>query len=222
MTTHRIPEATGASIRPKNLAKHRSFPITDFGASEDATPAQNAQAINSAILAAAREGGTVIVPKGTFLTYTIYLKSNVNLYLDQGSVIAAARTDIVHSPEKQSGEGGNYGEPEVNLYVGLQDHGHSYFSNSLIYGADLENVMIYGKGLITGGRFDEETGLLEQVLQSDDPLEPLSRETKGHQEEWFGNKGLPWSAARTWCWRISPSPSAGISPSSRRAARTST
>lgn len=190
MTMHRIPEATGASIRPKNLAKHKPFLITDFGAREDATPVQNAQAINSAILAAAREGGTVIIPEGTFLTYTIYLKSNVNLYLDKGSVVAAARPDVAQSPENQAGEGGNYGEPEVNLYVGLQDHGHSYFSNSLIYGVDLENVMIFGSGLITGGRFDEETDLLEQVLQSHDPEEPLSRETKGHQKEWFGNKGL--------------------------------
>lgn len=190
MSSYHIPEATGASIRPKTLTKHRTFLITDYGAKEDAAPALNTQAINSAIQAAAREGGTVVVPKGTFHTYTILLKSNVNLCLSEGAVIAAARTDIVNSYEKQSGEGGNYGEPEVNLYVGLQDHGHSYFSNSLIYGADLENIMIYGKGLITGGRFDEESGILEYVLQGGDPAEPASREARGHQEEWFGNKGI--------------------------------
>ncbi len=190
MSSYTIPEATGASIRPKNLLKHKYFPITDFGAREDAAPALNTEAVNNAISAAAREGGTVVVPKGTFHLYTILLKSNVNLYLSEGSVLAAARTDISHSYEKQSGEGGNYREPEVNLYVGLQDHGHSYFSNSLIYGADLENIMIYGKGLITGGRFDEESGILEYVLQGGDPQEPISREAKGHQEEWFGNKGI--------------------------------
>ena len=190
MSSYTIPEATGASIRPKNLLKHKYFPITDFGAREDAAPALNTEAVNNAISAAAREGGTVVVPKGTFHLYTILLKSNVNLYLSEGSVLAAARTDISHSYEKQSGEGGNYREPEVNLYVGLQDHGHSYFSNSLIYGADLENIMIYGKGLITGGRFDEESGILEYVLQGGDPQEPISRKAKGHQEEWFGNKGI--------------------------------
>lgn len=190
MSSHTIPEATGASIRPRDLIKHRTFLITDFGASEDAAPALNTQAINNAILAAAREGGAVVIPKGTFHTYTILLKSNVNLCLEDGAVLAAARTDIVHSYEKQSGEGGNYREPEVNLYVGLQDHGHSYFSNSLIYGADLENVMICGNGLITGGRFDEESGILEYILQGGDPEEPASREKKGHQDEWFGNKGI--------------------------------
>lgn len=190
MSSYTIPEASGASIRPRNLMKHKFFPITDFGASEDAAPALNTEAVNSAILAAAREGGTVVIPKGTFHIYTILLKSNVNLYLSEESVLAAARTDISYPYEIQSGEGGNYREPEVNLYVGLQDHGHSYFSNSLIYGADLENIMIYGKGLITGGRFDAESGILEYVLQGGDPQEPISREAKGHQEKWFGNKGI--------------------------------
>ena len=58
----------------------------------------------------------------------------------------------------------------------IQDHGHSYFSNSLIYGSDLENIMISGRGLITGGRFDEKSGILEHVLQGGDPQEPMSRE----------------------------------------------
>ena len=190
MSSYTIPEATGASIRPRNLLKHRSFLITDFGAGEDAAPAVNTQAINSAIQAAAMEGGTVVFPKGTFHTYTILLKSNVNLYLSEGSVVSAARTDMHGSYGLQPGEGGNYQEPEVNRYVGLQDHGHSYFSNSLIYGTDLENIMIYGKGLITGGRLDEKSGILEHVLQGGDPQEPMSREAKGHQEEWFGNKGI--------------------------------
>lgn len=190
MSSNTIPEATGASIRPRNLLKHKQFFITEFGAREDAVPAVNTQAINSAIQAAAMEGGTVVIPEGTFHTYTILLKSNVNLYLSEGSVISAARTDALHVCGAQPGEGGNYKEPEVNRYVGLQDHGHSYFSNSLIYGSDLENIMIYGKGLITGGRFDEKSGILEHVLQGGDPQEPMSREAKGHQEEWFGNKGI--------------------------------
>ena len=174
MSSYTIPEATGASIRPRNLLKHKNFLITDFGANESAAPAVNTQAINSAIQAASMEGGTVVVPEGTFHTYTILLKSNVNLYLSEGSVVSAARTDMHGSYGLQPGEGGNYQEPEVNRYVGLQDHGHSYFSNSLIYGTDLENIMIYGKGLITGGRLDEKSGILEHVLQGGDPQEPIS------------------------------------------------
>lgn len=189
MTTYHIPEATGASIRPEALMKNSFFSIAGFGASETASPAQNTHAINAAILAASEHGGTVVFPAGTFYTYTIELKSNVNLFLEEGAVVAAAKTDIKHSYSKQQGEGGNYDEPEINPYVGLQDHGHSYFANSLIYGADLENIMIYGKGLFTGGRFDEN-GVLEYVLQGGDPQEPGSRVEKGHRGEWFGNKGI--------------------------------
>jgi len=190
MSAYNIPEATGATIRRSHLLKDNYFPITDFGASEDASPVTNTTAINAAIQAASTKGGTVVFPKGTFYTYTICLASNVNLYLEDGAVVAAAKTDILYFREKQYGEGGNYEEPEVNPYLGLQDHGHSYFANSLVYGTDLENIMIYGKGLFTGGRFDETTGVLEYVLQGGDPMEPASRTAKGHKGDWFGNKGI--------------------------------
>lgn len=186
-----ILEASGASVRPEMLEKKTHFYITDFGASPDADPAANTYAINETIKkASALMGGTVVIPKGRFTFYTIRLKSHVNLFLEDGAVVAAAKTDIRSSYESQLGEGGNYDEPEINLYVGLQDHGHSYFANSLIYGADLENIMIYGKGLITGGRFDNESGILEYVLQGGDPAEPLYRDKNGHRGEWFGNKAI--------------------------------
>lgn len=191
MSPYQIPEASGASIRPSLLTKKSLFPITDFGAGTGCSPVENTEAINRAILAATQaKGGTVVIPSGTFYTYTILLQSNVNLYLEEGAVIAAAKTDILRSFEKQQGEGGNYAEPEINPCLGLQDHGHSYFANSLVYGADLENIMICGRGLFTGGRFDEDTGLLEYVLQGGDPEEPENREAKGHRGEWFGNKGI--------------------------------
>lgn len=189
--SHHIPEATGASIRPEILQKDTCFYVTDFGAARNGNPVINTRAFNEAIKkAAATGGGTVVVPAGTFLTYTILLQSNVNLLLEEGAVVAAAQTDIAQSCESRKGEGGNYEEPEKNPYVGLQDHGHSYFANSLIYGADLENIMIYGKGLFTGGRFNEETGILEYVLQGGDPGEPQQRNARGHRGEWFGNKGI--------------------------------
>ena len=111
MSAYNIPEATGASIRPKDLLKNKYFPITDFGAAVDASPVANTVAINEAIAAAAREGGTVVFPAGTFYTYTICLQSNVNLFLEEGAIVAAAKTDILYFRDKQYGEGGNYKEP---------------------------------------------------------------------------------------------------------------
>lgn len=190
MAIQTIKEATGATIRPEMLKKDKFFPITDFGAAPDAQPLVNTSAFQQAIQAAsAAGGGTVVVPAGTFFVYTVFLASNVNLFLEADSIVAAAKTDI-KTYARQEGEGGRYGEPEINPYIGLQDHGHSYFANSLLYGADLENIMIYGKGLFTGGRFDEATGLLEYVLLGGDPPEPCDRQDRGHRGEWFGNKGL--------------------------------
>ncbi|MDE7046046.1 MAG: hypothetical protein K2O97_13780, partial [Acetatifactor sp.] len=91
-----IQEAFGASIRPETLKKESSsfYRITDFGASPAGTPKTNTAAINEAIRQAASVGGgTVVIPAGTFATYTILLKSNVNLFLEEGSVIAAARPE---------------------------------------------------------------------------------------------------------------------------------
>jgi polygalacturonase len=185
-----VTEATGCPFDERHLLKEeRQINIQDFGAGIDKSPVENTNAINQAIKLASEEGGTVIIPKGDFRIYTIQLLSGVNLYLSKGSTLHAAKTDIKKSYETQIGEGGNYEEPEVNLYVGLQDHGHTYFANSLIYGVDIHDVMIYGPGLIDGS-FLNDKGELEHVLMGGDPSEPILRSENGHQGEWFGNKAI--------------------------------
>ena len=48
----------------------------------------NTNAINSAIeYCAENGGGTVLIPKGTFLSGTIYLKDNISLVLRKGAVL---------------------------------------------------------------------------------------------------------------------------------------
>lgn len=189
---HSIPRATGCTITRQDLLKENSkYLITEFGAKVGGNPVTNTVAINNAITTAHENGGgTVVFPAGDFKTYTIRLKSNVNLYLMKDSVIHAARTEIKHSYEVQVGEGGNYDEPEVNLYAGLQDHGHTYFCNSLIYGENLTNIMIYGEGLIDGSYIDEESGYRKYVLMGGDPIDNPKRDERGHVGEWFGNKAI--------------------------------
>ena len=64
-----------------------AFAVTDYGAVADGT-SLNTQAINQAIAAAARAGGgRVVVPRGTFLTGTVQLLSNVTLHLEEGAVL---------------------------------------------------------------------------------------------------------------------------------------
>lgn len=186
-----IKRATGCTITAEALLKERSAWIGEYGAAPENNPVENTKAINQAIEDLALSGGgTVEIPEGDFHIYTLRLKSNVNIHLNKGAILHAARTDIRKSYEKQKGEGGNYDEPEVNLYAGLQDHGHTYFANSLFYGADIENVMIYGEGLIDGSYIDEETGYRRYVLQGGDPFDNVMRNEKGHNGEWFGNKAI--------------------------------
>src|SRR5882724_784515 len=123
------------------------FNVRSFGAKGDGQSLDTA-AINNAIDAAAKAGGgTVRFPAGTYLSYTIRLKTNIALYLDQGSTILAADTPA----GVKQGEGYDAIEPnEWGDKFQYQDFGHSHWHNSLIWGENLQNISILGPGLIYG------------------------------------------------------------------------
>lgn len=109
------------------------FLITNYGAST--TNADNAPYINAAISAAnAAGGGTVIFPKGTFLSGPITMKSNVNLYL--------ADQDTLQILPYGNGNGSPAGSYPNN---GTTDQ-----YNDFIYGQNLSNIEISGSGVIEG------------------------------------------------------------------------
>jgi polygalacturonase len=117
--------------------------VRDFGATGDGRTLDTA-AINQAIAFASAQGGsTVVFPAGTYASYSIHLKSNVELYLEAGSTILAADPPC-------SGQPGGYDPPEPNQWDKYQDFGHSHWQNSLIWGEDISNVSITGPGRIFG------------------------------------------------------------------------
>jgi polygalacturonase len=120
------------------------FDVRDFGAAGDGKKLDTL-AINNAIAAAAAVGGgTVHLPSGTYLCFSIHLKSHVRLQLASGAVIVAA-----DPPREKRQEG--YDLPESNEPGGVyQDFGHSHWHNSLIWGEGLENISICGPGVIWG------------------------------------------------------------------------
>jgi polygalacturonase len=125
------------------------FDVRNYGAKGDGK-AIDSIAINSAIEAAAGTGGgTVIVPPGTYLCFSLHLRSNVHLYLSQGSTIVAADSPL---PGQTSGyQGGTYDAAEPNTaYDAYQDYGHNHWHNSLIWGEDIHDFSITGPGLIYG------------------------------------------------------------------------
>ncbi len=122
----------------KGFVDVRHFGAKGNGATVD-TPA-----INKAIdHVAERGGGTVLFPAGTYASYTIRLKSNVTLWLDNGAVILAAR------PEEGK-PGYDAAEPIDPSYEAFQDYGHGHWRNSLIWGEGLHDVAILGSGMIWG------------------------------------------------------------------------
>ena len=111
------------------------YNVRNFGAKGDSTVIDT-DAINKAIEAAsAAGGGTVWFPAGKYLSYSIHLKSNITIFLDNGAFLIAANT-----VEGQAG----YDAPEPNAFNMYQDFGHSHWHNSLIWGEDLENIAITG------------------------------------------------------------------------------
>jgi polygalacturonase len=146
------------------------FDVRAFGAKGDGSSIDT-PAINRAIEAAATAGGTVRFAPGHYLCYSIHLKSNVALYLEQGAVIIAADP----LPEGQSG---GYDDPEPEQpWEAYQDYGHNHWHNSLIWGEDLHDISIYGPGRIWG----------KGLTRSNDPKSPnpALRRTKG-----VGNKTI--------------------------------
>ena len=59
--------------------------ITEFGASCECK--DNSEFIQKAV--ESMESGVLVIPSGTFLTSTFFLKSNITLYLDEGACLKA-------------------------------------------------------------------------------------------------------------------------------------
>ena len=178
--------ATGAKIRPEDLANHgkKVYRATDYGITETTDAVTNTRILNELMIRASEGGGgTVVIPAGVYAAYTVRMQSEVTLHLEQGAVLRAARPGA---------EGGNYDEPETNLYAGIQDHGHTYLANSLVYGRELRNVAITGPGVLDGSNWHirRPGESLELILDRWDPNFPEKRGDPGHDGRWFGNKGI--------------------------------
>lgn len=112
--------------------------VKDYGAVGDGRHIDT-PAINKAIDDASKEGDTVVIPAGTYMCYSIHLKSGITLRLEKGAVLKAAPVT------KENGY--DAAEPNSSKY---QDFGHSHWHNSLIWGENLHDVTIEGEGLIDG------------------------------------------------------------------------
>ncbi len=113
--------------------RNKDYAITNYGATGDGVT-KNTEAIRKAIEQCNKDGGgRVVVPKGIFLTGAIYLKSNVNLHIQEGATILFSR------------DSSDY--PMVfTRWEGMECMNFSPF----IYAYGEENIAITGKGLLDG------------------------------------------------------------------------
>jgi hypothetical protein len=111
----------------------KEYSVLDFGAIGDGSTI-NTIAIQNAINECNRTGGVLVFPAGKYLTGTIYFKSNVNLYLENGAVILGS-TDLSDYPENI---------PDYQFYR------KGKIKRSLIYAENCENISIKGEGIIDG------------------------------------------------------------------------
>lgn len=138
-----IPTVAAQDAAKMGRPGDRRFDVRSFGATGDGKTLDT-PAINRAIEEAANSGGgTVYIPAGNYLCYSIHLKSKVAIYLEQGATIVAA--------EPASDPSRSYDAAESNKpWEEYQDYGHNHWHNSLMWGEGLSEVSILGPGLIWG------------------------------------------------------------------------
>lgn len=118
----------------------RSFLITDFGARKNTPDEPCHEAINQAILSCCLSGGgRVVIPAGEFYVGPIVLKSNVNLYLEEGAKLKFIPKQSLYFPAV------------LTRWEGID----CYNAHPLIYANGETNIAITGKGVIDGQASNE-------------------------------------------------------------------
>lgn len=124
-------------ILSETFAQTAIFDVRSFGAVGDGKT-KDTTAIQKAIdTCTAQGGGTVVVPPGTYLTGSLYLKSHVDFYLMAGSMLLA-------SPDRE-----DYNPADVCPQNSVYPQ-ESSFGAHLILCIEQEHVTLRGPGRIDG------------------------------------------------------------------------
>ena len=114
-------------------ATAQDYFITQYGAKGDGKTV-NTKAIQLAIDACSKSGGKVIIPQGSFVSGTLFLKDNVTLFL-QGGARLLGSTDLEDYPKTTTN---------------FRFWGDAWTFQSLIIAHGVKNVSIEGNGIIDG------------------------------------------------------------------------
>ena len=160
-----------ARIKPPTFPE-AIFPVKDFGARGDSL-ADDRPAFLQAIEACSQSGGgTVVVSPGQyFIKGPLHLKDNVHIHLEEGS-----RIFFSQAPEDYL--------PVVKVrWEGTVCYNYS----PLIYGYQLENIAITGKGMIDGAAKEWSMGWRKLQKPEKDRLRQMGNDTIPEEQRVFGN-----------------------------------
>lgn len=115
------------------MSKMNHWNVVDYGAAGDGETKCTAAFAKAIEAASGAGGGRVVVPRGTFLTGPIILRSHIELYLEEGATIRFSRDSADYPLVATDWEG----LPDVRCM-------------SPIWGEDLVNISITGNGTIDG------------------------------------------------------------------------
>lgn len=187
-------------VESRFLQNRNFYNVRNFGARGDGKTVDT-PSVNRAIEAAAKTGGgTIYFPAGTYVCFSIRLKSNITLFFDNGATLFAA------DPKTHKG---SYDLPEPNEWDMYQDFGHSHWKNSLIWGIGLENVAIVGQGKIDGTNLTKRSPGPRRPMQPGDtpvsmgggqqgvkPSAPLGEDSDVKEMNGLGNKAISLKLSR--------------------------
>lgn len=119
----------------------------------------------------AQGGGNVVIPKGEWLTGRIFLRSNINLHLEEGAVLSFSEYVKDYQPAV------------LTRYEGMEMMG----LGAMIYVSDAENVAITGKGTIISPRRDSSE-IWKREWHGQPPLEFQINADTPMSERYFDGK----------------------------------
>lgn len=128
-------EAEGTGFIAKETAKTplKRYVITDFGIVNDSTVLQTAKIQAVIDRAEAEGGGTIVVPKGKYLTGALFFKPGTRLYIEEGGAIKGS-DDIANYP----------------LIPSRMEGRNIYYYAAVINAYYVDHFEISGKGTIDG------------------------------------------------------------------------
>ena len=133
------------------------FNVLDYGAVADGKTLVT-EAVQKAVDVCHNLGGGVVYfPDGTYVLSTVFLKSNVRVYIGEGATVLGSLNFY------------DYAQQEEINYPIYQDASHTYYHLSMFVGLDCDNIAITGGGTIDMRSVWDEDGVRGKEIKHRGP-----------------------------------------------------